>query len=182
MLLCIISIGLWVRSYRQADLVSVHRWHNWQLELNYGGFDFAIETLYPIKPTLPNSKNFHLVYAGASKPFSGQWEFFHSSALASLVLARIHTTLGFGRIKLISVAYADNSPATEAAEGIHWYFPAWLVVATSILLPTYRIALLANHRRTHKRLAHNLCCHCGYDLRATPDRCPECGSTPAPIP
>jgi len=50
-------------------------------------------------------------------------------------------------------------------------------VLTLIVLPLiWAVLTLKNERR--KRLApqDGKCRHCGYDLRATPDRCPECGT------
>jgi hypothetical protein len=49
--------------------------------------------------------------------------------------------------------------------------PYWFILAVCILAASP--ALL--RRRRHRV---GLCPTCGYDLRATPDRCPECGAVP----
>jgi len=49
--------------------------------------------------------------------------------------------------------------------------PCWFVVLMAAILPAR--AVWANLRR--RRRGVGCCPSCGYDLRATPDRCPECG-------
>jgi hypothetical protein len=48
----------------------------------------------------------------------------------------------------------------------------WLPFACFAILPAARGARRVLRRR---RAAPGVCVACGYDLRATPDRCPECG-------
>jgi hypothetical protein len=57
------------------------------------------------------------------------------------------------------------------------YVPWWLIAllaATPLLRRIYR------HRRAALRRAAGQCAACGYDLRESPDRCPECGTAAVP--
>jgi hypothetical protein len=59
------------------------------------------------------------------------------------------------------------------------FVPCWfvcLMTAVSVVVPL----TLARRRRAARRRLMGLCPSCGYDLRATPERCPECG-TAVPI-
>ena len=53
------------------------------------------------------------------------------------------------------------------------FIPHWAVVALTALLPAMAVVRLVRNRN---RRGKKICGKCGYDLRATPGRCPECGT------
>jgi hypothetical protein len=67
-------------------------------------------------------------------------------------------------------SYQYQRPGTTLA------VPHWMLALLAALLPARQAAQLFGRRRTRSQAG--LCHRCGYDLRATPDRCPECGMTP----
>jgi hypothetical protein len=67
-----------------------------------------------------------------------------------------------------------NPPQSQAAwrdETLLW-FPDWLLMLGGAAFP---LAFLNRRRRIRRRAESGSCLRCGYDLRATPERCPECG-------
>ena len=57
--------------------------------------------------------------------------------------------------------------------------PLWFPFLIFSSLPISYLAMrFLRNSRMRNRIRHGLCLNCGYDLRATPDRCPECGTIP----
>jgi hypothetical protein len=57
--------------------------------------------------------------------------------------------------------------------------PFWFLMLLAALLAIPR---LTRRVQRDKRFAAGCCTRCGYDLRATPDKCPECGAIPSRAP
>jgi hypothetical protein len=74
--------------------------------------------------------------------------------------------------------YERSYPGVTNAQAVA---PFWSLQTVTAILPfawtTARLRSILRRRHLLKNL--HLCSTCGYDLRATPHRCPECG-TPAP--
>jgi hypothetical protein len=88
------------------------------------------------------------------------------------MLSEIASPIGFGWT-------VRNDPPNGVIYVTGWaiYFPCWfgaLVAGPTPLIAGLGFLMRVRQRR---RRARGLCPLCGYDLRASPTRCPECGET-----
>ena len=63
---------------------------------------------------------------------------------------------------------------------VFWKNRAFMFATTALTLVILILGQILNRRMNlfEKRNRFGKCLSCGYDLRATPDRCPECGLAP----
>jgi hypothetical protein len=147
------AAALWVRSYRAAD------------ELGWETVNWTAGA---------SSQKGRVVIGAASEPsgFGGrgfQRDFGQSPeqfTFEDLFGDTGHEWMGFG--------FADFTSTGQTLRFI--MLPMWFVCILFALGPGVWLTCRLKQRR---RCDGRLCAVCGYDLRATPDRCPECGTVPA---
>jgi hypothetical protein len=161
--LALAMAGLWGWSYSTAQYVGWTGAAGWRGGLSVAGLlRFERGTFLIDKPG----------WSHVSYPVTN-----HGAGLWDEVAARDR---GGGWLKRIGVAYAridydyDGRRVRYAV-----YLPHWLVVVGLLVPAAARFWMIRRRRRAAGRRGRNCCVVCGYDLRATPGRCPECGTVVA---
>jgi hypothetical protein len=79
-----------------------------------------------------------------------------------------------------TMAFAIAAGIVTAAAFVFLFVAPWVVymgVFFYMVSLTFGLGIRLDRRR-NRPIGFQRCFYCGYDLRATPDRCPECGKIP----
>jgi hypothetical protein len=170
LVLCVAIALLWVRSYFAGDEFEVRKsWKLWARS-DTGSLDFGTTVPFVESWTLHPPRR---LTRTAGSLYCPKWE-----AGCTRPSRPMRRELGLnkfssGRYEAIYQATVLNNLQEFMGErGYRVAFPHWFPLSILGIVP---ILWFRNWRRGRRPLA-GYCARCGYDLRATPDRCPECGT------
>jgi hypothetical protein len=155
LVLCVATAVLWVRSYRVRDLWSESDGHTIDsVDLHAGWISVARLSVNP--------------------PLGDPWPWRHDAQ-------PVQPPQWAGWERALGIGTEDNTGRMGVTAFRHrsWSVAHRLVVAMTAVLPA---GWLVRVLRVRRRTSRGRCPACGYDLRVTPARCPECGAVPPPPP
>jgi hypothetical protein len=176
LVLCVITVVLWVRGVRKVDCVELDTPYHVTCLVNGQSRMYLIRLALDFNVS-PDRADVLPVPAPAPK----WWVRFDSEVSddsydwcgwAGTGPEHAHQFAGFG-VRTNGNPPMLNSEGPVSPAGWEVFVPTGFVVVASGVLPALTLRRIV--RRRH-RTARGTCESCGYDLRATPDRCPECGA------
>ena len=169
LLFCVAAVALWVRSYFVHECVMWENKHRTRAILErrpVGGKVVSGDGVLHVDVTMPQQPEpdgSAVAWQRDSLPPGQSWLWDTTWYQFPSEKPTLAERLGFSFLHSLA-----NDDGWEGYHGVS--FPLWLPAAAFAALPVARF-LQRRHRAGH-------CTACGYDLRATPGRCPECGDTP----
>jgi len=151
---------LWHRSPDRADALFLFApggrlqgvaSHRGQLLFCFSSADFGPDRAFTATTQTSSATEFDEVRKAVADNLGPQW-------------ARAGLQFGVSKADAFGVTGAKYALAV---------LPHWLVLLLVLPLP---VPWLRHAREMRRRRTRRLCLTCGYDLRATADRCPECGA------
>jgi hypothetical protein len=179
LLLCAATLIVWVRSYWVGDQLYRSHWtfeaaagkpaervrmHETAIFLISGRGGLAVEVRLQDatwRPDPPLSSSSSLLTESSWKTQSDP-QYPQADAADSF-----WRRLGFG--------YWVSELSWSSSASRRFWAPAWFVTG---LLAIWPGVVAGRALRRRRRAKSGMCATCGYDLRATPERCPECGTVP----
>jgi hypothetical protein len=165
LLLCVAAAVLWVRSYwlgetwewsdARTDRGMGLRSERGQLSFNLTWWMSSANAWPTVRSTTPER-----VYYRQANP--------RGPAGRVATIKSDPNTQGFGPI--LGLAFFLQWPDADGAHHIELMVPYWVLTVGFIATPALWL-----RARWKRRRGPPVCAECGYDLRATPGRCPECG-------
>jgi hypothetical protein len=89
--------------------------------------------------------------------------------------------LGAGIVRADSLMPPIGNAVLRGHFGYGVIIPYWLLCTLACIWPATRWYRQQKMDRDYDLYLQGLCPKCGYDLRASPELCPECGARPADI-
>lgn len=192
LVLCVAAAWLWVRSYAVTDRITRYSTRGntatWcQMRTCSGGFEAeALTSIYKKSESWPfQSMGSSVAWSHRTDSEDSLWGTnWRRAVTESDLLPRDFISYPYDWPDLQSLrgtrrpSFKTIRTEDTAFSNISYRLalPAWAVCSVLVLPATIRTFVAARRwRRKRRSRAHNLCLACGYDLRATPDRCPECG-------